>query len=76
MTSRLGMEEEALGWGVPSEGLYYNEEVAVFSQSALIELTAKFHLTPVATAGSYDGLPLGQGDRWLMIFKKALSKEG
>jgi len=68
-----GKENEAKCWGVPRNGLNYTEEVAVFSQEAIVKLAGKHGLQPVATAGSYDGVPLGEGDRWLMIFRKATS---
>jgi len=73
MTPRPGMESQALKWGVTADGLNYTEEVAVFSKNQIEELAAKNHLAPIASAGSYDGVPLGEGDRWLMIFRKTNS---
>lgn len=70
MESRSGMEEDARRWGIPTGGLRYTEEVAVFSMIDLHELAGRFQLQPVASAGNYDGDPIGNGDRWLMVFRK------
>ncbi len=65
-----GMDAIATDLGIPGNGLVYTEEVALFSVPEISELAAQYQLFPVATAGNYDGLPLGQGDRWIMVFQK------
>ncbi len=66
----VGRENEAGLLGVGPEGIQYTESVALFSVSELKEMAGNSGLTMVAGAGSYQGVPLGQGDRWIMVFKK------
>ena len=65
-----GCETEAAQYGIGSVGLRYCEQVAVFTLAELDELAQKQGLLRVAAAGSYDGLPLGQGPRWILVYRK------
>lgn len=50
--------------------LEYTEEVALFTLEEIDEVAAAHGLQRVAGAGDYDGGPLGQGDRWLLVYRK------
>lgn len=56
--------------GVGPEGVSYTEQVMVFSLEELDGMTERADLHRVAAAGSYDGAPLGTGDRWLLVFAR------
>ncbi len=62
---------EAAAFGVPAEGLDYTESVAVFTLEELDSMAAREGLVRVAAAGGYLGETLGQGDRWILVFRKA-----
>ena len=64
-----GRADDALALGVPLEGLLYREEVALFSVSELDSLAGDLGLRRVAAAGDYRGAPLGQGDRWILVYR-------
>ena len=61
---------EAQDLGVPEDGVQYTEKVAVFTLAELDEMTAQTGLTRVASAGGYEGQPLGEGSRWILVFRK------
>lgn len=65
-----GRQQEALLWGVGPAGVRYTESVALFSVDQLAQLAAGHGLTLVASAGSYAGAPLGEGSRWILVFRK------
>ncbi len=52
------------------EPLRYTEEVALFTLEEMDALAAAHGLIRVADAGSYDGAALGQGDRWILVYRK------
>ena len=52
------------------EPLRYTEEVALFSLMEMDALAAASGLRRVAAAGSYDGAELGEGDRWILAFRR------
>ena len=55
---------------LPSDGLRYTEKVAVFKLSEMDELAAMHGLERVTAAGGYDGVPLGEGPRWILVYRK------
>lgn len=67
---RAGCEGKAQGLGVPREGLEYTEQVAVFTLAQLDELVGDQGLRRVASVGGYEGQPLGEGSRWILVFQK------
>jgi SAM-dependent methyltransferase len=67
---RDGLQAEAAGLGVGADGMEYTEQVAVFTLRELDEMAAKENMTRVAAAGGYEGEPLGEGNRWLLVFRK------
>lgn len=69
-----GQEEAAREWGVPREGLRYTEEVAVFTLAELDEMATAAGLVRTASAGGYEGQDLGEGSRWLLVYKKMKGK--
>ncbi|MEN8007468.1 MAG: class I SAM-dependent methyltransferase [Candidatus Krumholzibacteriota bacterium] len=68
---RSGKQEEALALGVPSQGLEYTEQVAVFTLPELDDMAAGQGLHRVAAAGGYEGQVLGEGTRWILVYQKA-----
>ncbi len=66
----VGQEDVALAMDIPSEGITYTEQVALFSLEEMEDLAGQSELKLVASAGSYGGLPLGQGPRWILVFRK------
>jgi SAM-dependent methyltransferase len=68
---RPGHESEATKLGVPADGLEYTEKVAVFTLRELDDMAAKENLTRVAAAGGYDGGSLGDGNRWILVYRKS-----
>lgn len=52
------------------EPLQYTEEVALFTVAQMDELAASHGLRRVAAAGSYAGAALGDGDRWILVYRK------
>ncbi len=56
--------------GLPGGGLSYTEQVAVFSLEEMDELAGSQGLRRVAEAGSYQGAPLNDGDRWILVYRK------
>jgi SAM-dependent methyltransferase len=75
---RRGQEVEAALLDVPSEGLRYTEEVALFHLGGIQRLAADCGLSLVASAGSYDGDPLvrDRSPRWLLVFGRAGAESG
>jgi SAM-dependent methyltransferase len=67
---RAGFLTEALDLGVPEGGVRYTEKVAVFTLGELDEMTAQVGMTRVASAGGYEGQVLGEGSRWILVFRK------
>ncbi len=65
-----GAETDANSLGVGREGVSYTEEVMVFSLEELDGMAARSDLHRVAAAGSYGGAPLGEGDRWLLVYAR------
>ncbi len=57
--------------GHSEEEVRYTEQVAVFSLGEIDKLAAAKGLFRVEAAGSYDGLSLSQGDRWILVYQKA-----
>ncbi|MFT7700089.1 MAG: hypothetical protein ACI8S7_001926, partial [Candidatus Krumholzibacteriia bacterium] len=70
LSALAGFEAAAERIGVPGSGLTYTEQVQLFSLSELDEMAASASMTRVASAGSYDGLPLGEGKRWILVYQK------
>jgi hypothetical protein len=75
LRARVGHQTEAAKLGVPEAGLEYTEKVAVFTLRELDEMTAEEGMTRVAEAGGYEGQPLGQGSRWILVFRKSAKDE-
>ena len=67
-----GREEEAAVWGCGPAGLRYVEEVMVFTLDDLDGMARAAGLERVAAAGSYEGAPLGSGDRWLLVYRRGV----
>lgn len=67
---RHGHQTEAAKLGVPENGLEYTERVAVFTLRELDDMAAKEGMARVGAAGGYDGRPLGEGSRWILVFRK------
>lgn len=70
LRARPGREAAAAALGCGSDGLAYREEVALYELAELDAMAAAAGLGRVAAAGSYDGAPLGEGDRWLLVYGK------
>lgn len=67
---RPGYLDEAGELGIPATGLSYTERVAVFTLEELDTMAGQAGLSRVAAAGGYDGEPLGEGNRWILVFRK------
>ncbi len=67
---RAGHQSQAVQLGVTGDGLQYTEKVAVFTLRQLDDMARRENMTRVASAGGYEGEPLGDGDRWLLVFRK------
>jgi len=65
-----GREAQAAGFGIGPEGLVYTEQVALFEVAELDDLAAGLGLHRCAAAGGYRGEALGQGDRWLLVYRR------
>ncbi len=70
LTSLPGQAAEAANHGIGLTGLRYSEQVAVFTLNELDNLAQMQGLERVAAAGGYEGQPLGQGSRWLLVYRK------
>ena len=70
LAARVGQEAGARDHGVGPQGLRYAEQVAVFALGELDALADAQGLARVAAAGDYDGRPLGDGSRWLLVYCK------
>jgi len=70
LAPRDGLKAEAAALGVDRGGLEYTEQVAVFTLRELDDMAAKENMTRVAGAGGYEGEALGDGNRWLLVFRK------
>lgn len=55
---------------LPAQGLHYTEQVAVFSLTEMDNLARDFGMKRIASAGSYAGAALGEGDRWILVYRK------
>ncbi len=60
----------ACSFSLPEQGLSYTEKVAVFSLEEMDNLAREHGLLRVASAGSYEGIALGEGDRWILVYRK------
>lgn len=67
---RDGLQSEAARLGVAEAGLEYTEQVAVFTLRELDDMAARESMTRVAAVGGYGGEPLGEGNRWLLVYRK------
>lgn len=65
-----GKEADAAKLAIPASGLSYTEKVAVFTLDELKRMAAVEGLELIASAGGYQGQPLGQGSRWILVFRK------
>lgn len=65
-----GCAEDAERLGIPAGGLTYREVVAVFTLDQLEQMGSDEGFEVVATAGGYEGQPLGRGSRWILVFRK------
>jgi SAM-dependent methyltransferase len=65
-----GRESEADALGIDGSGLSYTEEVAVFALEQLTRMASAEDLELVASAGGYEGQGLGEGTRWILVFRK------
>ena len=73
----VGQEEAAERIGATSSGLTYIEQVQLFQLTELDQIAATAGLKRIASAGSYDGLPLGDGKRWILVYQKeGASRDG
>lgn len=70
ITAVAGREAEAQLVGVDAQGLNYTEEVAVFTLEELDALAEQNGLVRVAAAGDYEGVPLGAGTRWILVYRQ------
>ena len=75
LVPRPGESAAAAEWGVTADGLRYTEQVALFDLAELDDLAARYGLQRIAGVGSYTGAPLGQGDRWLLVYRLDPSNE-
>jgi SAM-dependent methyltransferase len=67
---RPGFLAEAGKFGIPAAGLRYTERVAVFTLKELDTMADKAGMSRVAAAGGYNGELLGEGNRWVLVFRK------
>ena len=65
-----GRQEQAAALGVAEAGLNYEEKVALFDRSELLEMAHDAGLELAKGVGSYNGAPLDQGNRWILIFRR------
>lgn len=65
-----GREGDAQRLGCGPGGLRYTEEVRVYTVAELDAMAAASGLARVAAAGGYGGEPLGEGDRWLLVYRR------
>jgi SAM-dependent methyltransferase len=70
LRARPGFEREAAAAGVGDRGLTYREQVAVFTLAELDGMTGEQGLRRVAGVGDYEGAALGDGPRWLLVYRK------
>ena len=70
LRARPGCEPEAAAAGVGEQGLAYREQVAVFTLAELDNMAGEQGLRRVAGVGGYDGAALGDGPRWLLVYRK------
>ena len=54
---------------LPEGGLRYTEKVAVFSLDEMDDLARSQGLIRVASAGSYQGDSIEDGDRWILVYR-------
>ena len=67
---RPGRLVEAAEVGIWGEGLTYQEQVALFTIPEMDEMAKELGLIRVAEAGSYAGAPFGDGDRWILVYRR------
>ncbi len=65
-----GREEQAAEFGIGSVGLSYTEQVALFEVPELDVMAAELGLHRCAAVGGYGGEALGEGDRWLLVYRR------
>ncbi len=65
---RVELQGRSHLFDLPEKGLEYTEKVAVFSLEQMDEIAQAHGLKRVASAGSYFGDELGNGDRWLLVY--------
>ncbi len=65
-----GQARAAAELGVGPGGLGYTEQVRVFTLSEIDAMARSAGLERVQAWGGYDGCPLGDGDRWLLVFRR------
>jgi SAM-dependent methyltransferase len=53
--------------------LEYEERVRIYELTELTELAARHGLDRAGGWGGYGGEPLGEGDRWLLVFRRVAS---
>ena len=70
LAARPGREAQATGLGVGPEGLAYEESVRLFSRGELDGMAAAAGLRRVAAAGGYGGESLGEGSRWILVYRR------
>ncbi len=71
LSPRDGQEAEGAALGCGPGGISYREEVVLFTLEELDAMADAVRMERVAAAGSYDGAALGEGDRWLLVYRKA-----
>ena len=65
-----GQAAAAAALGVGPQGLHYEERVHLYDRRELDDMAGRAGLLRVASAGDYDGAPLGRGPRWLLVYRK------
>jgi len=70
LSAREGQAAAAAAAGVGGGGLGYEERVRVFTLGELEDLARCCGLVRVQAWGGYDGAPLGEGPRWILVYRK------
>jgi SAM-dependent methyltransferase len=65
-----GQEREAAAWGIGDAGLEYEESVALLDLGELDAMARRNGMIRVAAAGDYDGRPLHEGSRWILVYRR------
>jgi len=66
---------EAAELGVPVDGLEYTEQVAVFTLGELDKMAVAEGMVRVEATGGYEGQPLGEGNRWILVYRKNIKEK-